>query len=86
MRQAGDMRLYEEEIDSIVQLQPVAPDSPRIPTYDCPHMIPPISKFQTGWLRLRNSDQVRQFAMCPECYAKLRDAGVAPLKGTWEGE
>jgi len=81
-RSRGDYRLYQEEVKPLVSLVDKYNGIGR-ELFECPHMIA-IHKYEIGWMRLEGSDQVREYAMCPECYQRLRKAGVAPKVGTWE--
>ena len=82
-RPSGDYRLYQEQVKPLVNLIDKNNGIGR-ELFECPHMIAPIHRYESGRMRLEGSEQVREYAMCPECYQRLRKAGVAQKVGTWE--
>lgn len=80
-REPGNYQLFQEEIEPHIKLVSVRHGR----EYECEHMMPPISKYEIGYIG-RTSGRVCQFAMCCDCYQKLRGLGLAPLKGTWESD
>ncbi len=69
-----DYRLWEKEVELIIKLQNGV----------CEHMTKSTTRFQLSYMKMKNGSRSKRVRMCPECYQKLRDAGVAHGTGTWE--
>ena len=74
-----DHRIREEAVAHLVSLSFYRP----LGDMRCEHLVAPSAKYQLGQLVLADGG-MREFRMCCECYQKLRDAGLATQKGTWE--
>ena len=77
-RKNGDYRIFQSEVRDLVELTWNQTKG----CWECKHMAPPISMYQTGHMALDNGF-TKPFAMCPQCYQPLHDAGLAPQTPTW---